>query len=153
MRLSAGDNSVSAGPSMKSRVERPILVVDDNVDVRSAIAELLRQEGYTVVEATNGSEALQYLLTASATPSLLLLDLNMPVMSGWEVIRAVRGDLRFANLPIILVTGERRSTDSANQQIVGRISKPFLPDDMLALVKQHVVKPPETILRSRDRRG
>lgn len=136
-----GDDSLAVRPKMNARVGRPILVVDDHDDVRIALAELLRQEGFSVVEACDGKEALDYILTAPTIPSLVLLDLNMPVMSGWEVIRGLQGQLRFAHLPIILVTGERTPTDPASREIVGRLSKPFLPDEMLALVRRYVVGP------------
>jgi len=127
---------------VNTRMVPSILVVDDNDDVRSALGELLRDEGFDVVEATDGKKALDYLLAATTIPSLILLDVNMPVMSGWEVVRALRGHLRFVKLPIILVTGERRTTtDPASQAIVGRLSKPIHPDDLLALVRRHVVEP------------
>jgi len=145
----SGHDSVPARRNLKTRARRPILVVDDDDDVRLALTELLRQEGFTAVEACNGREALDYLLAAPTMPSLILLDLNMPVMSGWEVLRAVRSHLRFADLPIILVTGERTPTDPANREIVGRLSKPFDADDLLALVRQHVVEPPAAGARSR----
>ena len=92
----------------------PILVVDDAATIRVALAEILRQEGFTVVEACHGREALDYLLAGPILPRLILLDLSMPVMSGWELLGVLRAYRRFADLPIILVTGERPTTDPAN---------------------------------------
>lgn len=134
--------SVAARRRVDARIEPPILVVEDDCEIRSAMAELLRQEAFSVVEASNGRKALEYLLMATMMPSLILLDLNMPVVSGWEVIRVLRSHLRFANVPIVLVTGEQVTTAVTNRDTVGRLSKPFSPEELLAVVRQHVVGSP-----------
>jgi CheY-like chemotaxis protein len=85
----------------------PVLVVEDDPDVRQAMADLLEDEGYDCIVAQHGLDALETL--GSWTPSLLLVDLLMPVMNGVELIARVRRDARWSNLPIVVMTaaGER----------------------------------------------
>jgi CheY-like chemotaxis protein len=73
---------------------RPVVVVDDDPDHSSVVAEGLRAAGFLVVEAENGKVALDYLLGAKPKPSLTVLDLSMPVMSGREILSILRRYLR-----------------------------------------------------------
>jgi CheY-like chemotaxis protein len=79
-----------------------ILVVDDDRDIREAIAEILREEGFDVREACDGQQALARL--AEGKPDVMLLDLMMPVMSGWQVLQQVRGSEHYADLPIVVLS-------------------------------------------------
>jgi two-component system, OmpR family, response regulator CpxR len=85
--------------------DRPgtVFVVEDDVDLSDAVAEVLRDEGYDVICAGNGLEALQYLRRHSA-PSVMLLDLFMPVMDGWEVLKQVEQDSDLSRIPVIVMT-------------------------------------------------
>jgi CheY-like chemotaxis protein len=85
----------------------PVLVVDDEADIRLVLRELLGDEGYAVVEATYGREALAYLQAAHPAPCLILLDLMMPVMSGWEFLRARQGNPLVAAIPVVLLSAYR----------------------------------------------
>jgi len=80
-----------------------ILVVDDDPDVRSTLAEILAEEGYRVMEAASGREALAYLQT-SAPPALILLDLMMPDMDGWQFREEQQADPRLAAIPVVVVS-------------------------------------------------
>jgi len=80
-----------------------ILLVDDDVDSTEALAELLSREGYAVACAENGREALDY-LAHSKPPCLIILDLMMPVMSGWEFRQRQERDPKLKSLPIVVVT-------------------------------------------------
>src|SRR4051794_20809073 len=82
---------------------RPILVVDDSVSIREALRELLEVEGYSVAEAENGREALERLRT-QPTPSLVILDLIMPVMTGTEFIWAARLHAASPRVPIVVLS-------------------------------------------------
>jgi CheY-like chemotaxis protein len=77
-----------------------VLIVDDDADIRAAVADILRDEGFHVKEAVNGLDALEQI--AEAEPDLVLLDLMMPVMTGWEVIDALRRHRR--SLPIVVLS-------------------------------------------------
>ena len=115
-----------------------VLVVDDDSDDRALAVDILGDEGFAVVEAQNGRVALDYLLGAPVLPGLILADLNMPVMTGWEMITVARSYLRFSNLPIVVVTGESARTPLLDQFRVSRLLKPYQPDDLLAIVRAHV---------------
>jgi CheY-like chemotaxis protein len=119
---------------------RTILVVDDDHDARTLLADLLGDEGYDVVEAPNGKVAIDYLLAAPARPGLVLLDLNMPLMCGWEVIRIMRGDVRLSQIPVALVTSE--PPGFPGETIVGHLHKPYATEDVLALVRRHLPAEP-----------
>src|SRR6476646_6367807 len=80
---------------------KPILIVDDDKDVRSALAELLEGEGYAVAGAHNGHEALQ-LMRAGLHPAVILLDLMMPVMDGWDFRSEQQRDPAFAGVPVVI---------------------------------------------------
>jgi CheY-like chemotaxis protein len=91
--------TVRAGMAAPAR----ILVVDDDADIRGAISELLAEEGYEVVCAGNGEEALAQ-LAAPLAPSAILLDLTMPVMDGWTFRRRQRMDPRLAAIPTVVIS-------------------------------------------------
>ncbi len=118
-----------------------VLLVDDDHDARTALREVLADEGFKVVEAPNGRVAVDYLLAAEVLPGLILLDLNMPLMSGWEVVRILSGNARLAKIPIALVTSDPAS-GFPSETLVGRLMKPYELDDLLALVKRHVQPEP-----------
>lgn len=81
-----------------------VLVVDDDADSREAIAQLLEQKGYTAGRADNGKSALEH-LESGFDPDLVLTDLLMPTMSGWELHAAMKGRLAWASIPIVVLAG------------------------------------------------
>lgn len=81
-----------------------ILVVDDDPDIRDSLREVLEDEGYGVSCVSNGREALQYLKSASTQPCVILLDLMMPVMDGWQFRREQKQDPSIANIPLVVIT-------------------------------------------------
>jgi CheY-like chemotaxis protein len=82
----------------------PVLLVDDDAAVRRTIARFLTFEGFAVVEASNGQEALTYLRTGAGA-SVIVLDLRMPVMDGWTFRREQRLDPRLENIPVVVLSG------------------------------------------------
>ena len=82
----------------------PILLVDDDPGVRRSIARFLEFEGFVVVEAGNGLEALTYLRTGAGA-SVIVLDLRMPVMDGWAFRREQRLDPRLEHIPVVVMSG------------------------------------------------
>jgi CheY-like chemotaxis protein len=115
-------------------VERPILIVDDDEDLRGGIAGVLAAEGYSVREARNGREGLER-LHEEPHPRLVLLDMVMPDMDGWDFRRAQRSDPEVANVPVIIVSGvpeylERREATGIDTRLI----KPFDVDQLLQAV-------------------
>jgi CheY-like chemotaxis protein len=82
----------------------PVLLVDDDVAVRRTIARFLTFEGFAVVEASNGQEALTYLRTGAGA-SVIVLDLRMPVMDGWTFRREQRLDPTLEKIPVVVLSG------------------------------------------------
>ena len=80
-----------------------ILVVDDDPDIRDSLREVLEDEGYSVACVGNGREALEY-LHRSPRPCLILLDLMMPIMDGWQFRREQKADADIAGIPLVVIT-------------------------------------------------
>lgn len=82
-----------------------ILVIDDQADERDALADLLRRHRYTVELAVSGHEALERLRQRPPLPAVVVLDLNMPVMDGWEFLAHMAEDDLLRSLPIVIISG------------------------------------------------
>jgi len=81
-----------------------IVVVDDDDDVREVVCQVLRGEGYQAVEASNGQEAIELLHASADRPQLILLDLMMPVMNGWEFLMGIDEDPALHGIPVALMS-------------------------------------------------
>jgi CheY-like chemotaxis protein len=81
-----------------------IVVIDDDDDVREVVRELLQAEGCSTAGAANGEEALRLLRGADWTPGLILLDLQMPIMDGWEFLRAIEEEPKLRRVPLAIMT-------------------------------------------------
>jgi two-component system response regulator MprA len=115
---------------------RPLLLVEDDDDVRDAIAASLRDEGYVVAEAENGRRALEW-LRRNADPCLVLLDLWMPVMSGMEMRAQMVQDPRLAALPLVVVTAAGDGKAQAEEMgAIGYLRKPLDLRDLLETVER-----------------
>ena len=117
---------------------RAILVVEDDVDVREALATLLETQGYRVLEAENGLEALGRLRDADFDVCLILLDLFMPVMNGWTFREEQLRDPTMAAVPVVVVTADvsaRRSGKDLRAEEY--LTKPVDFDHLLAVVARH----------------
>jgi CheY-like chemotaxis protein len=111
-----------------------VLIVEDDTDLRETLADLLQAEGYRTAEAANGREALARLQQVGP-PCLILLDLMMPVMNGWEFREQLRQDPALAATPVAILTGVRNSADQAAAlDAVGYFQKPLDFDALLATV-------------------
>ena len=112
----------------------PLLLVEDDDDIRDTLAEILTQEGYDVLAARDGREALD-LAALAPRPRLILLDLRMPVMDGVQFRRCQLGDARLSDVPVIVLTAanDEIAHDSVLQGC-GRLRKPVDLDELLATV-------------------
>ena len=108
-----------------------ILVVDDDPGIRDVVTMALNDEGFPVVTAANGCQALASI--AAARPDLVFLDLNMPVMTGWEVLARLQAAR--ADIPVVFMTAEAGGQAEATRcHADGYLGKPFDLDDLLTLV-------------------
>jgi CheY-like chemotaxis protein len=112
-----------------------ILVVDDDDAIRNMLKLTLHLEGYDVDVASNGKEALDYLTTASPPPALVLLDLMMPVMDGWEFMAACNLNPKLKTIPIVILT----AAISEGRAITDRkvFEKPINMDPFLGTVADY----------------
>lgn len=110
--------------------KRELLVVEDNELNREILAEILMPD-YVVHQAENGKEGLDLLRQRAAKISLVLLDIQMPVMNGYEFLDAVRQEVRFANIPIIVMTSSGEAKEEIRCLESGAsdfVSKPYDPE-------------------------
>ena len=113
-----------------------ILLVEDDLDVREALAETLRDEGYAVECATDGVEALTY-LRGGGRPGLILLDLMMPRMSGSEFRQVQKRDPMLAHYPVVLLSADSRMREKAVAlETDGAIRKPIDIDELLSVIER-----------------
>ena len=115
-----------------------ILVCDDADQIRQLIRLNLELEGYEVVEARDGEEALDILGDPSQPlPNVITVDALMPRRDGWWTVSMIRADPRLAHIPIVMVTASVQTHHRAQAEqaaVDGFVSKPFEPDDLLALI-------------------
>jgi CheY-like chemotaxis protein len=117
--------------------EAELLVVEDDAEFRESLADLLRIRGYSVRVAAHGEEALA-LLRSGARPCLILLDLMMPVMDGWDFRRALLRDPEVSKIPVVLISGASDVAEEARLlAAVGFLRKPCTAQDVFALVERH----------------
>jgi CheY-like chemotaxis protein len=110
-----------------------ILVVDDDRNVRETLGDILRLSGYTVTLAENGARALDE-IRGGAAPAVVLLDLMMPVMSGWEFLEVAEADDHLRILPILVVSALPAPVAAAGGGVRGWLGKPVDIDRLLAAV-------------------
>lgn len=123
-----------SSPSFEPTVS--VLIVDDDEFIRQTLAEVLRDRGYSVATAKHGVEALEILI--SVRPDLILLDVNMPVMSGTQFRAAQRLDPSLATIPTVVMTaGDRASEAAASMAADGSLPKPIKLRTLLSVVSRY----------------
>jgi two-component system, cell cycle response regulator DivK len=118
--------------------DRPrVLVVDDYPDAREMYAEYLQYSGFDVIEATNGMEALAR--AADSAPDIILMDLSLPVMDGWEATKRLKADKTTAAIPIVALTGHALAGILEGAKKAGCdafVTKPCLPEDLVKEIRK-----------------
>ncbi len=113
-----------------------LLVVDDVEDNRELYRSYFAHCGYRVDDAANGEEAMEKI--AREQPAVIIMDLSMPVLDGWEATRRLKSDPKTAKIPIIVLSGFATPSDMARAKAAGAdrvLTKPCLPQKLLAIVK------------------
>lgn len=116
-----------------------VLIVDDSAAIRSMVSYLLGNAGYATEQAEDGEQALTRLITDHV--DLMLLDINMPVMDGFETLRRLRQDSTLAATRVIVITTEEKEEDRKQAQqlgVVDYVIKPFAPSELLSLVAKYL---------------
>jgi CheY-like chemotaxis protein len=133
-----------------TKSERPrVLLVDDYPDAREMYTEYLEFSGFEVVEAGNGMEALQRAI--DCTPDIILMDLSLPVMDGWEATRRLKADKRTASIPVVALTGHALAGISEGAKKAGCdafVTKPCLPEDLVREIRT-ILESPSASRKSR----
>ena len=117
-------------------MSKKILVIEDTEDNRQILRDLLGMAGYEMVEAHDGAEGVAK--AAEHKPDLILMDIQMPVMDGYEATRRIKADAALRSIPIVAVTSYALSGDEAKTRAAGcddYIAKPYSPRQMLAKVR------------------
>lgn len=120
-----------------------VLVVDDYADAREMCAEFLRFSGFRVEEAVDGIEAVEK--ATELLPAVILMDLSLPRLDGWEATRQLKKDARTKDIPVIALTGHALAGHAEGAKDAGCdafLTKPCLPDAMLAEVKRVLARVP-----------
>ena len=118
-------------------MKQRILVVEDTEDNRQIIRDLLTSFGYELIEAADGAQGVA--LAESQHPDLILMDIQLPVMDGYEATRRIRAIPELAHIPIIAVTSYALSGDETKTREAGcdgYVAKPFSPSQLLAKVRE-----------------
>lgn len=118
----------------KKSKQKKILAVDDEPDILISLGEILEKSGYEVICAEGGRQALNYLETdeKDIVPDLIILDIMMPIVSGWDVHRELQNNPKFSDIPVIFLTA--RGTQTAKEMVEERgceyVRKPFDVKDL-----------------------
>ncbi len=116
-----------------------VMVVDDSQTIRRTAETLLTREGYTVVTAQDGFEALARI--ADAPPDLIFIDIMMPRLDGYQACALIKGNPRYAKTPVVMLSSKDGLFDRARGRIVGSdeyLTKPFTRDELIGAVRAHV---------------
>jgi CheY-like chemotaxis protein len=135
----AGDNSYG-GPHKLAFMTKTVLIVDDNEHLREILAAMLKYSGYEIVEAATGSEAIQK--AAVAQPNLILLDLDLPDIKGFEVAKRIKATPTTSHIPIIACSASSglESRDEALQAgMVEYLQKPIPFSVMMEIIEKFIL--------------
>ena len=114
-----------------------ILVIEDQEDNRTILRDLLTSAGYQVIEALNGQAGVD--IAERERPDLILMDIQLPVLDGYEATRRIKGNPSLASIPVIAVTSYALSGDEAKAKAAGcdgYVTKPFSPRQLLGKVRE-----------------
>jgi CheY-like chemotaxis protein len=133
----ARDDRGESAVKTEKREKRLVLIVDDFEDNRAMYSVFLAYSGYDVLEASDGVEAVE--VASRALPDIVVMDLSLPLMDGWEATRRLKGDARTRHIPIIALTGHALSghtQDAAEAGCDAFLAKPCRPESLVEKVQE-----------------
>lgn len=116
-----------------------VLVIDDSKTIRKTAESLLSKQGYEVITAADGYEALSKI--AEHNPDVIFVDILMPRLDGYQTCALLKHSTKFREIPVIMLSSKAGIFDRAKGRVVGAeqyITKPFTQDDLLSAIKEHV---------------
>jgi two-component system cell cycle response regulator DivK len=123
----------------RTLVSKRILVVEDHEDNRQILRDLLGSAGYAMIEAVNGEDGVA--MAAAERPDLILMDIQLPLIDGYEATRRIKADPALASIPIIAVTSYALSGDEEKARSAGcdgYVTKPYSPRELLRKVREYL---------------
>ena len=118
---------------------KTVLIVEDDLTIRDVLQDQLEEDGYDVIPAANGKQALDYLtFDSSPHPDLIILDLMTPIVTGWQVLERLRADPVLARIPVIVVTAISGNKPSGAYAL---LRKPFRLDALVDTVRSYLDAP------------
>jgi len=130
-----------------------VLVVDDFADNREMYSEYLSFSGYDVIEARNGKEAID--AAQARLPDIIIMDLSLPVMDGWEATRRLKADDRTRGIPVVALTGHALAGHSKGAKEAGCdsfLAKPCLPDQLVAEIRRMLAAGKASVVKAKGAR-
>ena len=118
---------------------KPILIIDDDRDIRESLRDTLTDEGYTTAEATDGGEGLAYLRDHEV--SLVLLDWNMAPIDGPAFMAELEKNERMKDVPVVLLTADSRISSRGHAKFVATLKKPVVLDKLFAIARRYCGDP------------
>jgi two-component system, cell cycle response regulator DivK len=131
-----------------------VLIVDDFEDNRAMYVEYLQFQGFRVAEAVNGEEAIAR--TLELMPTVVVMDLSLPVMDGWEATRRLKANPKTKHIVIIALTGHAEAAHAKKARDAGCddfVPKPCLPEQLAAKVREHVARSAKDAARTTPKTG
>ena len=115
-----------------------VIVADDSMLTRKIVIKYLEPLGYSILQASNGGEVIELLNTEQIFPDLILMDWNMPVLDGFQVLQLLHKDQRYEAIPVIMLTSESDDTNrekALEAGAKGYITKPFTPEGLIDIIQ------------------
>ena len=134
-----GKDADSKTAAIQEKIKRKILVVEDSSTIRKVISITLSQKGYEIIEAGDGLEALSKL--NEARPDLILLDIILPKMDGYQILSIIRENPEFKNIPVIMLTSKDGIINKVKGKVAGSsayLTKPFDPAKLVETIERHI---------------
>lgn len=124
-------------------MNKKIMVVDDEPDILSTVGQMLELNGYEVIKASDGKDCLNKLYKLSITPDLIVLDIMMPDVSGWDLAAKLKENTKWKDIPIVFLTakGDPMSVSMGGLTAMDYIVKPFDVKDLIERIKKILKEP------------